>query len=347
MTTSAHNHYVGAHDWVGISRHSLANTHLDALSHSEFEGKVYNDGTGPTRGRSRAWRGARSPPSSTGSSPAACSRRLARLRTDEGTIKGPRPSPAVDAVEAVSANYAGDWPAWGHRKIAAMMRADGHQVSTSTVERALRRREMLLPRGFRADRKSWAVLRRQVFHDPPIERNRVWQTDFSEFETAPAGSGASAPSSTTPPSTASPPRSPRLRAAPTHVACLHAAVAEAERVLGFDDLRDDRGELELAEEDTGEIVDVVPAPIAVVPTTGHASAARLRRLPSPARTRCCATSAPASGARRRKGANRWSPNAICRINCASTTEVVERPCRSAATDSRCTATAPHRFGTSG
>jgi hypothetical protein len=66
-----------------------------------------------------------------------------------------------------------------------MMRADGHQASTSTVERALRRRGLLLPRGFRADRKSWAALRRKVFHDPPTERNRVWQTDFSEFETAP------------------------------------------------------------------------------------------------------------------------------------------------------------------
>ncbi|MFE7801429.1 hypothetical protein [Nocardia sp. NPDC057440] len=24
----------------------------------------------------------------------------------------------------------------------------------------------------------------QVFHDPPTQRNRVWQTDFSEFETS-------------------------------------------------------------------------------------------------------------------------------------------------------------------
>ena len=56
-----------------------------------------------------------------------------------------------------------------------------------SVERALRRRGLLLPRGFRADRKSWAALRRKVFHDPPTERNRVWQTDFSEFETAGGG----------------------------------------------------------------------------------------------------------------------------------------------------------------
>ena len=149
-----------------------------------------------------------------------------------------------------------------------MMRADGHAVSTSTVERALRRRGLLLPRGFRADRKSWAALRRKVFHDPPTVRNRVWQTDFSEFETAgggiwricavidyatkyclaaaitPTGRGSDA------------------------LACLHAAVAEAERVLELDDLRADRGELELVDENTGEIVDVVPAPIAVVSDNG-------------------------------------------------------------------------------
>ncbi|HVD89950.1 MAG TPA: hypothetical protein VNB91_13735 [Jatrophihabitantaceae bacterium] len=84
--------------------------------------------------------------------------------------------------------YAADWPAWGHRKIAAMMRVGGHQVSTSTVERALRRRGVvLLPSGFRADRRSWSRLRKRVFRDPPRERNRVWQMDFSEFETARGG----------------------------------------------------------------------------------------------------------------------------------------------------------------
>ena len=56
-----------------------------------------------------------------------------------------------------------------------------------------------------------------MFHDPPTERNRVWQTDFSEFATA---------------------------------------VVEAERVLGLDDLRDDRGERELVDETTGEVIDI-------------------------------------------------------------------------------------------
>jgi putative transposase len=45
-------------------------------------------------------------------------------------------------------------------------------------------------------------------------------------------------------------------------------VDEAERVLGLDDLRDDRGELELVDENTGEVIDVVTAPIAVVSDNG-------------------------------------------------------------------------------
>lgn len=98
--------------------------------------------------------------------------RLARHRVGDPP-KGPWPAPRVDAIEAVAAKYAADWPDWGHRKIAAMRRADGHQVSTSTVQRALRRRGLLLPTGFRADRRWWARLRKRVFRDPPRQRNRV------------------------------------------------------------------------------------------------------------------------------------------------------------------------------
>lgn len=195
-------------------------------------------------------------------------RRLATLRSGDAPVKGPWPTPAVDAAEALAAKYAADWPAWGHRKIAAMMRADGHQASTSTVERALRRRGLLLPRGFRADRKSWAALRRKVFHDPPTERNRVWQTDFSEFETA--GGGIWRICAVIDYATK---YCLAARITPTGrgvdaLACLDAAVDEAERVLGLDDLSDDRGELELVDENTGEVIDVVPAPIAVVSDNG-------------------------------------------------------------------------------
>lgn len=193
-------------------------------------------------------------------------RRLARLRAGD-QVKGPWPAPKVEAVEALAAKYAADWPAWGHRKIAALMRADGHDASTSTVERALRRRNLLLPQGFRADRKSWAIIRRRVFHDPPTERNRVWQTDFSEFETTaggiwricavidyvtkyclavtvtPTGRGEDA------------------------LACLNAAVAHATELLELDDLRNDRGSVELFD-DAGTYLRTVPAPIAVVSDNG-------------------------------------------------------------------------------
>ena len=45
--------------------------------------------------------------------------RLARLRAGE-VPKGPWPAPVVDRIEATVAKYAAEWPAWGHRKIAAI-----------------------------------------------------------------------------------------------------------------------------------------------------------------------------------------------------------------------------------
>jgi putative transposase len=193
-------------------------------------------------------------------------RRLAKYRAGKRS-KGPWPSPKVDAIEAVAAKYAADWPAWGHRKIAAMMRADGHVVSTSTVLRALRRSGLLLPSGFRADRRSWSRLRKRVFHDPPTERNRVWQMDFSEFETARGGiwricavidyaTKYCLAATVTPTSRGQ-----------DALACLRRAVVEAERVLALDDLRTDRGEMDVV--DAGDLVTgQAPAPIAVVTDNG-------------------------------------------------------------------------------
>lgn len=151
----------------------------------------------------------------------------------------------MDAIEAVAAKYAADWPVWGHRKIAAMVRADGHQVSTCTVERALRRRGLLLPTGFRADRRSWARLRKRVLRDPPRQRNRVWQMDFSEFETARGGiwricavidyaTKYCLAATVTPTSRGQ-----------DALGCLRRAVVEAERVLDLDDLRADRGVMDV------------------------------------------------------------------------------------------------------
>jgi transposase InsO family protein len=191
---------------------------------------------------------------------------LARLRAGESP-KGPWPAPVVDRIEALAAKYAQAWPAWGYRKIAALMRADGHDVTNSSVQRALRRRGLLLPQGFRADRKSWAVLRRRVFREPPTERNRVWQTDFSEFETACGGiwrisavvdyvTKYCLAITVTPTSRGS-----------DAVGCLQLAVQEAQCVLGLNDLRQDRALMDILDaEDT--VIGQAPAPIAVVSDNG-------------------------------------------------------------------------------
>jgi putative transposase len=191
---------------------------------------------------------------------------LGRLRTGDPP-KGPWPAPVVDRIEALAAKYAEAWPAWGYRKIAAMMRADGHEVTNSSVQRALRRRGLLLPQGFRADRKSWAVLRRRVFRDPPTERNRVWQTDFSEFETTNGGIWriCAVIDYVTKYCLA-------LTVTPTSrgtdaLHCLQLAVTQAQRLLELDDLRADRGLMDILDaEDT--VIGQAPAPIAVVSDNG-------------------------------------------------------------------------------
>jgi putative transposase len=182
-------------------------------------------------------------------------------------VKGPWPAPKVDRYEALSAKYAQDWPAWGHRKIAALMRADGHAVSDSTIERALRRRGLLLPTGFRADRRAWAKLRRRVFTNPPTVRNRVWQNDFSEFETIGGGiwricavidyaTKYCLAITVTPTATAA-----------DAVACVDLAVAEAQQILGLGDLRGDRGLMDVVD-DTDTVIGQAPAPIALVSDNG-------------------------------------------------------------------------------
>lgn len=173
----------------------------------------------------------------------------------------------VDRIEAVAAKYAEAWPAWGYRKIAAMMRADGHDVTNSSVQRALRRRDLLLPQGFRADRKSWAVVRRKVFYDPPTERNRVWQTDFSEFETACGGIWRiSAVIDYVTKYCLAITVTPTSRGADA-VRCLQLAIEEAQHVLDLADLRADRALMNIFDaNDT--IIGQAPAPIAVVSDNG-------------------------------------------------------------------------------
>jgi len=142
------------------------------------------------------------------------------------------PAPVVDLIEEQAAATAHRWSAWGHRKIWAMLRADGVRVSRSSVERALRRRGLLLALRYQTERRQLALVRRATFVDPPARRNRVWQMDFTEFETTRGGTWRLAgvldyatklclalPISGT-------------VAARDACAAVEAAIAEAERLLG-------------------------------------------------------------------------------------------------------------------
>lgn len=97
------------------------------------------------------------------------------------------PAPVVDAVADAVGTKAATFSAWGHRKIWSMLRADGVTVSESSVKRAMSRLGLLQPRRYQAEARALAKARKTVFANPPARRNRVWQSDFSEFETEHAG----------------------------------------------------------------------------------------------------------------------------------------------------------------
>jgi putative transposase len=67
------------------------------------------------------------------------------------------------------------------------MRADGHAGSCSSVERALRRRDLLQPVDYQGERRELAKARKAAFAQPPTGPNQVWQLDFSEYETTTGG----------------------------------------------------------------------------------------------------------------------------------------------------------------
>jgi transposase InsO family protein len=111
-----------------------------------------------------------------------------RWKLAASSAKGPWPTPAQDAVEADAKALAVTWDAWGHRKLAELKRVgiddiDPGPVSDSTMYRALKRNGLCLPVGYTGEVRQLAGARRETFIAPPIRRNRLWQADFSEFET--------------------------------------------------------------------------------------------------------------------------------------------------------------------
>lgn len=95
--------------------------------------------------------------------------------------KGPWPRPARAAVRDTVIRHASAHPAWGHRKVWAMTRHDGHRVSQATVLRLLRDEGLLLEANYQRER------RKAAFAKEPDGPNQVWQLDFSEYETTTGG----------------------------------------------------------------------------------------------------------------------------------------------------------------
>jgi putative transposase len=111
-----------------------------------------------------------------------------RWKVAGSSVKGPWPTPAQDAVEADAKSLASTWDAWGHRKLASLKRTgiddiEPGPVSDSTMYRVLKRNGLCLPVGFTGEVRQLAGARREAFIEPPTRRNRLWQADFSEFET--------------------------------------------------------------------------------------------------------------------------------------------------------------------
>jgi len=113
-------------------------------------------------------------------------RHQARTRTGH-PVKGPWPRPARTRVREAVRAHALAHPAWGHRKVWAMVRYDGHRVSQATVLRLLRDEGLLLEANYQRERRELAANRRAAFATAPTGPNQVWQLDNSEFETTSGG----------------------------------------------------------------------------------------------------------------------------------------------------------------
>ena len=114
-------------------------------------------------------------------------RHQARARADRAT-KGPWPRPVRARVRDAARRHALAHPAWGHRKVWAMVRYDGHAVSQATILRLLRDEDLILEANYQRERRQLAARRKAAFATAPtgpIPASGSWTTP--EFETTSGG----------------------------------------------------------------------------------------------------------------------------------------------------------------
>ena len=85
------------------------------------------------------------------------------------------------------------WVVWGGltRLLAELKRVGiddvvAGEVSDSTMYRVLTRNGLCLPPNYTSEVRHLAGIRKETFINPP-RRNRLWQADFSEYETSAGG----------------------------------------------------------------------------------------------------------------------------------------------------------------
>ncbi|MGC0274234.1 IS3 family transposase [Pseudactinotalea sp. Z1739] len=70
--------------------------------------------------------------------------------------KRPWPRPVRENAREAARRHALAHPAWGHRKVWAMCRYEGHRVSQATVLRLLRGEGLILPAAYQRERRQLA-----------------------------------------------------------------------------------------------------------------------------------------------------------------------------------------------
>lgn len=114
-------------------------------------------------------------------------RRFQARRRGEAPARGRWPTPRRVAYREAVIAIASAYPAWGHRKVWALARHQGHAVTTSTVLRILDDAGLVLKATYQRERRELAKTRKAAFAGVPTAPNQVWQLDFCEYETTSGG----------------------------------------------------------------------------------------------------------------------------------------------------------------
>ena len=98
-------------------------------------------------------------------------RKQAQAKEQADCQKGPWPKPARNKITDSAVTHALAHPAWGHRKVWAVTRYNGHEASQASVLRLLRDKGLLRGASYQRERRQLAERRKAAFADEPTGPN--------------------------------------------------------------------------------------------------------------------------------------------------------------------------------